>query len=105
MIIPVNKLYRINSDRYGWSIQRSKRRANGRQWEGILWFSSFENAVASLGNLMLRTDKARTLPEVHAAIERVTTTLSHAIPMEYCVRPKGACSCCRACVRSEEAGA
>jgi len=83
MILPIDDKYRIEGDRYSWSIQKPKIRKGHTAWGSINWFTSIEHAVNHLGEMMVRTSDAQTLGEALAEIERVTTLLTHALSMKF----------------------
>jgi len=83
MILPINNDYRIEGDRYSWSIQKARLKNGETTWESINWFTSIEHAVNHLGEMMVRTSDAQTLGEALAEIERVTTKLSHALSTKF----------------------
>ena len=61
MIIPINDLYRICSDEYQWIIQKKRNRKGKKDWAACHYYPTFESAVRSLGELMVRQSKADTL--------------------------------------------
>jgi len=83
MILPINNDYRIEGDRYSWSIQKARMKNGEITWESINWFKSIEHAVNHLGEMMVRTSDTQTLGEALAEIERVTTLLTHALSTKF----------------------
>lgn len=87
MIIPINNDYRISSDEHSWSIQKSRERKRAGHavvaWEAIRWYATFDQAVAGLGNLMVRTSETATLVDALVEVERIATTLSQALAPQY----------------------
>ena len=79
MIIPINDLYRICSDEYQWIIQKKRNRKGKEDWASRHYYSTFDSAVRSLGELMVRQSKADTLVSALAEVENVATTLSQAL--------------------------
>ena len=85
MIIPIDEDYRLASDVRCWSIQKSRRRKDRKTGDpitertAIQWYTSLEQTVKGLGELMVRTSDAQTLTEALEAVERVTTTLGQAL--------------------------
>ena len=79
MIIPINDLYRICSDEYQWIIQKKRNRQGKADWASCHYYPTFESAVRSLGELMVRQSKADTLVSALAEVENVATTLSQAL--------------------------
>ena len=63
MIIPINDLYRICSDEYQWIIQKKRNRKGKEDWASRHYYPTFESAVRSLGELMVRQSKADTLAD------------------------------------------
>jgi len=83
MILPIDDEYRIEGDRYSWSIQKARKKNGETAWESINWFKSFKHAVNHLGEMMVRTSNAQTLGEALVEIEKVTTKLSHALSTKF----------------------
>ena len=79
MIIPINDLYRICSDEYQWIIQKKRNRKGKEDWASRHYYPTFESAVRSLGELMVRQSKADTLAIALVEVENVATTLSQAL--------------------------
>ena len=79
MIIPINDLYRICSDEYQWIIQKKRNRQGKKDWASRHYYPTFESAVRSLGELMVRQSKADTLADALVAVENVATMLSQAL--------------------------
>ena len=87
MILPVNEQYRIKGDQHSWAIERvRKRKKNGKvvhEWQSFQWYTSFEQAVNGLGELMVRTSDAETLADALREVEKVYTTLSQALTPKF----------------------
>ena len=83
MIIPIDAQFRIKSDRYQWIIQERRTRKGGEAWESKLFFGTFQSAVKELGELMVRLSGADTLGDALEEVEKVTTTLSQALTVNY----------------------
>ncbi len=83
MILPIDDEYRIEGDRYSWSIQKARLKNGETTWESFNWFNSIEHAVNHLGEMMVRTSEAQILGEALAEIERVTTLLTHALSTKF----------------------
>ena len=79
MIIPINERNRITSDEYQWIIQKKRSRKGKEDWASRHYYPTFESAVRSLGELMVRQSKADTLVSALAEVENVATTLSQAL--------------------------
>ena len=80
MILPINDLYRICSDEYQWIIRKKRNQKGKEDWASRHYYPTFESAVRSLGELMVRQSKADTLvPVALAEVENVATTLSQAL--------------------------
>lgn len=58
-------------------------------WESFKWYTSLEDVVNGLGNLMVRTSEAQTLAEALAEVENVSTLLYTALSPQFEVNPKG----------------
>ena len=80
MMIPINDQLRINSDSRQWMIERKRTRKGKESWEARLYFGTLEACLKDLGELMVRTSKANTLADALKAVEKVTATLSQALP-------------------------
>ena len=83
MIIPINDRYRIHSDRYQWIIAKSRFRKGKKEWQPDSFHRSFDHALRSLEELMVRESKAETLAEALTHVDHVATTLSQALTLEY----------------------
>jgi len=79
MIIPINKQYRITTDIYQWIIQKKRTRCGEEDWQAETYYPSFESALHSLGELMVRQSKAETLADALVDVRNITTTLSQAL--------------------------
>ena len=83
MIIPIDAQFRIKSDRYQWVIQERRTRKGGESWESKLFFGTFQLAVKELGELKVRLSGADTLDDALEEVEKVKTTLSQALTVNY----------------------
>ena len=79
MIIPINSQYQIHSDRYQWIITKSRFRNGKKEWQRESFYRSFDHALRSLGEQMVRESEANTLVDALEAVEKVTATLSQAL--------------------------
>ena len=79
MIIPINSQYQIHSDRYQWIITKSRFRNGKKEWQPESFYRSFDHALRSLGELMVRESNATTLVKALEDVEKVTTQLSQAL--------------------------
>ena len=79
MIIPINEQYRIASDVYQWAVQKRRARNNKEDWESQTYHPTFDAAVRSLGERMVRECKTDTLVDALKAVETIATTLSQAL--------------------------
>ena len=83
MIIPINDRYRIQSDRYQWIIAKRRSRRGKEEWRAESFFRTFEMALRSLGEQMVRESKAQTLTDALTHVDHVATTLSQALTLEF----------------------
>ena len=83
MILPVNNEIRIISDRYQWTIQRSRKRTvNGKPdqvWEAQSYYPTLASAIGAVGERLVRDSDAVGFTEALAEIERIGTELSQAL--------------------------
>ena len=86
MIIPINSQYQIQSDRYQWIIAKSRFRNGKKEWRAETFYRSFDDALRSLGELMVRESKAETLADALTHVDHVATTLSQALTLDFVVR-------------------
>ena len=89
MIIPINERYRIQSDRYQWIIAKSRFRNGKKEWQPESFYRSFDHALRSLEELMVRESKAQTLTDALTHVDHVATTLSQAFTLDFVVGHKG----------------
>ena len=83
MVIPINDHYQIASDARQWMIQEARKRNGRTVWQSKYYFGTFESAVKDLGELMVRESEAQTLADALDDVEKVTTTLSQALTVNY----------------------
>ena len=83
MIIPISDQYRISSDRYQWVVQKRRTRTqDGRKisdWQAQSYYPTLTDALAQLGERMVRESEANMVVDALAAINDVATTLSLAL--------------------------
>ena len=79
MIIPIIEQCRITTDPYQWIIQKRRTRRGREEWESQTYHPSFQSALQSLGEHLVRASDTQTLEEALVAVENVTTTLSQAL--------------------------
>ena len=79
MIIPINEQYRFTTDIYQWIIQKKRTRCGEEDWKAETYYPSFESALQSLGELMVRQSKAETLADALVDVRNITITLSQAL--------------------------
>ena len=82
MILPINDLYRIASDKHQWIIQKRRKKKDQDIWESVSFYPTLEAAINSLRESLVRGSDAEGLSEALAAVKNVTTTLSHALTPE-----------------------
>ena len=82
MILPINDLYRIASDKHQWIIQKHRKKKDQDIWESVSFYPTLLSAINSLGESMVRGSDAEGRSEALVAIKNVTTTLSHALTPE-----------------------
>jgi len=83
MIIPINEQYRITTDPYQWIVQKKRSRKGKEDWEPQTYHTSFQSALQSLGEFMVRQSDAATLTDALAEGESITTTLSQALTPQF----------------------
>ena len=83
MILPINDLYRIASDKHQWIIQKHRKKKDQDIWESVSFYPTLLSAINSLGESMVRGSDAEDLSEALVAVKNVATTLSHALTPEY----------------------
>ena len=83
MIIPINSQYQIHSDRYQWIITKSRFRNGKKEWQRESFYRSFDHALRSLGEQMVRESEAQTLTDALTHVDHVATTLSQALTLEF----------------------
>ena len=86
MIIPINSQYQIQSDRYQWIIAKSRFRNGKKEWQPESFYRSFDHALRSLGEQMVRESKAQTLTDALTHVDHVATTLSQALTLDFVMR-------------------
>lgn len=79
MILPIDDTYRIAADAQCWSIQRRKQRKEGETWESFKFYTTLDDAVQGLAQLMIRTSDAQTLADALLEAESIATRLSLAL--------------------------
>ena len=79
MIVPITEQYRVTTDPHQWIIQKRRTRRGGEEWESQTYHPSFQSALQSLGEHLVRASDTQTLEEALVAVENVTTTLSQAL--------------------------
>ena len=79
MIISINEQYRITTDPRQWIVQKKRSRRGKEDWESQTYHHSFESALQSLGEYLVRASETQTLEEALVAVENVATTLSQAL--------------------------
>ena len=79
MIVPITEQYRVTTDPYQWIIQKRRTRRGREEWESQTYHPSFQSALQSLGEHLVRASDTQTLEEALVAVENVTTTLSQAL--------------------------
>ncbi len=79
MELEINTKYRIASDKYQWMIQEKRTRKGKIDWKSISYYTSVEQAIQGLGELMVRLSDAKTLTDALRDVQNVATQLSHAL--------------------------
>ena len=83
MIVPINEQYRITTDPYQWIVQKKRSRKGKEDWEPQTYHTSFQSALQSLGEFMVRQSDAASLTDALVEVENVTTTLSQALTPQF----------------------
>ena len=84
MIIPINQQYRITTDPYQWIIQTKRTKYGKEEWRAETYHPTFESALQSLGELLVRQSNAETVADALDAVKTVTTQLSQALTIDIC---------------------
>ena len=79
MELEIDNKYRITSDKYQWMIQEKRTRKGKIDWTSISYYTSIEQAIQGLGELMVRLSGAKTLTDALRDVQNVATQLSHAL--------------------------
>ena len=82
MIIPINQQYRITTDPYQWIIQTKRTKYGKEEWRAETSHPTFESALQSLGELLVRQSNAETLVDALVEVRNVATQLSQALTIE-----------------------
>ena len=82
MIIRINEQYRVTTDPYQWIIQTKRTKYGKEEWRAETYHPTFESALQSLGELLVRQSNAETLADALDAVKTVTTQLSQALTIE-----------------------
>ncbi len=91
-VIPIDVNYRLAADGKSWMIQRRKCRKSRHgddmtgDWETFSWHPTLEGAVNSLASYDLRTSGVQSVAQALAEVERISTTLIHALSPRFEVR-------------------
>jgi hypothetical protein len=89
VFIQVSDEYAIGADSVCWMI-KEKREVRGKErWEAIRWYSSLPSTMNGLGDLMVRTSGARSLPELLVAVNNTMSALSQALAPHYSIEVRG----------------
>ena len=78
MIVPITEQYRITTDPYQWIVQKKRSRKGKEDWESQTYHTSFQSALQSIGERLVRGSDAETLVDALADVEKAITILSQA---------------------------
>jgi len=78
LIIQIDEQYRVTTDPYQWIVQKKRSRKNKEEWESQTYHPSFESALQSFGECLVRGSDAETLVDALADVEKAITILSQA---------------------------
>ena len=78
MIIQIDEQYRVTTDPYQWIVQKKRSRKGKEDWESQTYHPSFEFALQSLGERLVRGSDAETLVDALADAKKAITILSQA---------------------------
>ena len=79
MIIQIDEQYRVTTDPYQWIVQKKRSRKGKEDWESQTYHPSFESALQTLGERLVRESDAETLVDALADVEKAITILSQAL--------------------------
>ena len=79
MIIQIDEQYRFTTDPDQWIVQKKHSRKDKEDWESQTYHPSFESALQSLGECLVRESDAETLADALADVEKAITILSQAL--------------------------
>ena len=84
MTIKINDEYAIQSDASCWAISKwTKDKRDGDYFKQILWYTSFEGAVAGLARRMIRMSDAQTLEDAIIDAGKVKESIRMALEPSY----------------------
>jgi hypothetical protein len=75
----IDETYRITSDRNQWIIQRRRKRKGKVVWEGFKFFTTFDQCVQRLGEMLCRELDTEGVSEALAGIDTVSAKLTAAL--------------------------
>ena len=78
MIIQIDEQYRVTTDPYQWIVQKKRSRKGKEDWKSQTYHTSFQSALQSLGERLVRGSDAETLADALADVEKAITILSQA---------------------------
>ena len=76
MIIQIDEQYRVTTDPYQWIVQKKRSRKDKEDWESQTYHPSFESALQSLGECLVRGSDAETLVDALVDVKKAITVLS-----------------------------
>ena len=78
MIIQIDEQYRVTTDPYQWIVQKKRSRKGKEDWKSQTHHTSFQSALQSIGERLVRGSDAETLVDALADVEKAITILSQA---------------------------
>lgn len=78
MIIPINEVYRLNSDPLNWIVQQSSKQ-NRDTWRNIAYYPTVVMAMNQLGQRLIREAQTDTLCEALEFVENTCNQLTQAL--------------------------
>ena len=78
MIIQIDEQYRVTTDPYQWIVQKKRSRKGKEDWKSQTYHTSFQSALQSIGERLVRGSDAETLVDALADVEKAITILSQA---------------------------
>ena len=79
MKLQITDQYQITTDEFQYIVNRKRTRKGKLGWDPESYHPTFQGALQSIGERLVRGSDAQTLADAIADVENVTTTLSQAV--------------------------